>query len=101
MGVINQPNLKLETINLALLESSDYNERQRLVQACKDQGFLYLDLASDPHLVEDWETTLDFMAKYFAKDTEEKMKDSFQSDTYGYVDYRISNPLTSCLLPRL
>ncbi|KAH8653274.1 putative 2OG-Fe(II) oxygenase family oxidoreductase [Tricladium varicosporioides] len=74
----------LQTIDLALLEANDPNERQNLVNACKDQGFMYLNLASDPHLVDDWERVLEFMAQYFAKETEEKMKDSFKSDIYGY-----------------
>jgi len=82
----------LQTIDLALLEASDPNERQKLVYACKDQGFVYLNLSSDHHLVDDLERVLEFMAQYFAKETEEKMEDSFQSDTYGYVDYHISIP---------
>ena len=54
MGAIDKPTLTLETIDLELLEASNPAERQRLVQACKDQGFLYLNLASNPQLVEDW-----------------------------------------------
>jgi isopenicillin N synthase-like dioxygenase len=81
----------LQTINLSLLEAGDPNERQRLVHACRDQGFVYLNLARDPHLVDDWDRILEFMAQYFAKETEEKMKDSYQSDTYGYVG-QISAP---------
>ena len=89
MGSVSEPTFMLETIDLALLEASNPDERQRLIHACKDQGFLYLDLASDPQLVEDWGTVLDFMAQYFAKETEEKMRDNRQSDTYGYVDHHM------------
>jgi len=101
MGAIDKPTLTLETIDLELLEASNPAERQRLVQACKDQGFLYLNLASNPQLVEDWGRVLDFMVQYFAKGTEEKMQDSYQSDTYGYVDSQISKRRFSCSLSRL
>jgi isopenicillin N synthase-like dioxygenase len=101
MGAISEPTFTLETIDLALLEASDPSERQKLVQACKDQGFLYLNLVSNPELVEDWGRVLDFMVQYFAKGTEEKMQDNRQSDTYGYVDYHISNPRLFCSLSRL
>ena len=101
MVAISEPTFTLETIDLALLEASDPSERQKLVQACKDQGFLYLNLASNPQLVEDWARVLDFMMQYFAQGTVEKMQDNRGSDTYGYVDHSISNPRLICLLSRL
>lgn len=101
MDAISEPTFTLETIDLGLLEASDPTERQRLVHACKGQGFLYLNLASNPQLVEDWGRVLDFMVQYFAKGTEEKMQDSCQSDTYGYVDYHFSKGRFFCSLSRL
>jgi isopenicillin N synthase-like dioxygenase len=101
MGSISEPAFTLETIDLGLLEASEPGERQRLVEACKEQGFLYLNLASNPQLVEDWGRVLDFMVQYFAKETEAKMEDSRQSDNYGYVNHLVSNPRLFCSLPRL
>ncbi|KAK4502078.1 hypothetical protein PRZ48_007889 [Zasmidium cellare] len=84
MGVLGKATLNLQTIDLGRLESSDFDERQSLLQAFENQGFVYLDLSSNPQLVQDWENVLRFMADYFAKDMDEKMIDSRSSDNYGY-----------------
>ena len=86
MGVLSKPTLMLETIDLGRLESSDFDERQRLLRAFENQGFVYLDLSSNSQLVQDWENVLQFMADYFAKNMDEKMIDSRSSDNYGYVN---------------
>ncbi|KAK4504434.1 hypothetical protein PRZ48_005350 [Zasmidium cellare] len=83
MATVSKAALPLSLIDLDRLVAGNVDERKRLVAACRDQGFFYLSLTSDPQLLADWENVLDFMKTYFAKSQQEKMEDSFKSDTHG------------------
>ncbi|KAE8408447.1 hypothetical protein BDV37DRAFT_172421 [Aspergillus pseudonomiae] len=74
----------LPTIDHAHLEAKDSEEAQRLLDACKTHGFLYLDLRNVGTVLNDWQRVLRIMEKYFSQDLMTKMKDDRRSDTYGY-----------------
>ncbi|KHN97624.1 Oxoglutarate/iron-dependent oxygenase [Metarhizium album ARSEF 1941] len=75
---------RLSVIDWSRLQGNDAGERNKLVAACEDQGFFYLDLSCDEAFLKDWQGVLDFMAEYFHQDVGDKMKDDRKSDTHGY-----------------
>ncbi|CEJ93513.1 hypothetical protein VHEMI09095 [[Torrubiella] hemipterigena] len=75
----------LPTIHLDLLRSGDASESQKLLGACQNQGFFYLDLSSDPELCDLWKGMLARMKDYFDQPLDVKMQDDRSSDNYGYI----------------
>jgi hypothetical protein len=73
----------LPTINLDLLQAGNETESKKLLSACRNQGFFYLDLNSDPELCKLWEGMLERMKDYFEQPLEVKMQDHRSSDNYG------------------
>ena len=75
----------LPTISFSSLTARDPNELDKLLQACQDVGFFYLDLrgAASKNILQDWRSVLDFMALYFDQDLSTKSLDDRRSDTYG------------------
>ncbi|KAL4790187.1 putative 2OG-Fe(II) oxygenase family oxidoreductase [Aspergillus venezuelensis] len=71
-------------IDWARLKADDAAESDRLLAACENQGFFYLDITSDASFLQDHQSVLRFADKYFHQDIEQKMKDDRQSDTHGY-----------------
>ncbi|OQE35115.1 hypothetical protein PENCOP_c014G03203 [Penicillium coprophilum] len=74
----------LSVINWGRLKSGDADEGKRLLAACEEQGFFYLDLSGVPAFLQDYKSVLRFMEDYFHRDLAEKMKDDRRSDTHGY-----------------
>ena len=77
------PEAALSVIDWGRLKSGDVNEGARLLSACDDQGFFYLDLSSEPSFLHDHKSVLHFMDQYFHQGLADKMKDDRQSDTHG------------------
>jgi isopenicillin N synthase-like dioxygenase len=77
------PEAALSVINWGKLKSGDADEGARLLAACDDQGFFYLDLSREPAFLQDHKSVLRFMDEYFHQGLAEKMKDDRQSDTHG------------------
>lgn len=73
----------LSSIDLGRLQNGDADETQRLLKACRQHGFFYLDLTCDETLIRDWRSLLDLMTKYFNLPLEDKMRHSRSSDTHG------------------
>lgn len=73
----------LTTISLDRLRAGDDAESHKLLGACQDQGFFYLDMNSDSELCALWEGMLARMKNYFDQPLDVKMQDSRNSDTYG------------------
>ena len=73
----------LPTIYLDLLRAGDDTESKKLLSACRNQGFFYLDLNSDLELCKLWEGMLVRMKHYFEQPLEVKMQDARGSDNYG------------------
>lgn len=73
----------LPTIHLDLLRADNETESEKLLGACRTQGFFYLDLTSDPELCKLWDGMLERMKIYFEQSLEVKMQDSRASDNYG------------------
>ncbi|KAF2241165.1 Clavaminate synthase-like protein [Trematosphaeria pertusa] len=78
------PLLTLPTIRLDHLRSGDTSESKKLIDACRNWGFFYLDLTSDDVLCRQWEEMLVAMKDYFEQPLDVKMQDARQSDNYGY-----------------
>ncbi|XPT00036.1 hypothetical protein M3J09_009198 [Ascochyta lentis] len=74
----------LPTIHLDLLRSGDDEESMKLLNACRTQGFFYLDLSSDSELCKQWKDMLSVMKDYFEQPLEIKMQDAQGSDNHGY-----------------
>jgi isopenicillin N synthase-like dioxygenase len=77
------PEAALSVIDWGRLKSGDADEGARLVAACDDQGFFYLDLSSESAFLQDHKSVLRFMDNYFHQGLAEKLKDDRQSDTHG------------------
>jgi isopenicillin N synthase-like dioxygenase len=75
--------LSLPVLSLNLLEAGNKAESAKLLSACKEYGFFYLDLDGSAKLSEDLEALLSVMEQYFSQTLEEKMRDSFQSNVKG------------------
>ena len=75
----------LPTISFSSLTARDPNELDKLLQACQDVGFFYLDLrgAASKNILQHWRSVLDFMALYFDQDLSTKSLDDRRSDTSG------------------
>jgi isopenicillin N synthase-like dioxygenase len=73
----------LTTISLDGLRNRDDGESKKLLSACQEQGFFYLDLSSDPELCVLWEGMLARMKEYFDQPVDIKMQDARNSDNYG------------------
>jgi len=73
----------LPTIHLDLLRAENDTESKKLLNACRTQGFFYLDLTSDSELCKQWEDMLEVMKQYFEQSLEVKMQDARKSDNYG------------------
>lgn len=78
----------LTTIKLDHLRAGDDAESKKLLRACQDQGFFYLDLSSDPELCALWEGMVARMKHYFNQSLDVKMQDARNSDNYGQVYYQ-------------
>jgi isopenicillin N synthase-like dioxygenase len=74
----------LKSIDVDLLRAHDAGEYQRLLQACEEYGFFYLNLVNHRTMLQDWKTILGLMEEYFALPLEVKMKECRKSDTHGY-----------------
>ncbi|KAL4950751.1 putative 2OG-Fe(II) oxygenase family oxidoreductase [Aspergillus filifer] len=74
----------LSVIDWVRLKGDDAAECDRLLAACENQGFFYLDMTSDASFLQDHQSVLRFADQYFHQDIEQKMKDDRQSDTHGY-----------------
>jgi isopenicillin N synthase-like dioxygenase len=77
------PEAALSVIDWGRLKSGDADEGARLLAACDDQGFFYLNLSSEPAFLQDHKSVLHLMNEYFHQGLAEKMKDDRQSDTHG------------------
>lgn len=82
---LNMPEANLSVIDWAKLKSGDNEEGTRLIEACENRGFFYLNLLGDESFMEDHKAVLGFMDDYFHQDLATKMVDSRQSDTHGSV----------------
>jgi len=78
----------LETLSYAKLVGKDQTELTRLLTACQQQGFFYLDLAesSASQALEDRQKALTETKEWFDRPTEEKMKLYQDSVTKGYAN---------------
>ena len=75
--------LSLPVLSLSLLDAGNKAESAKLLSACKEYGFFYLDLDRSAELSEDWAALLSVIEDYFSQTTDEKMRDSFRSDVKG------------------
>jgi isopenicillin N synthase-like dioxygenase len=79
---------QLETLSFANLANRDQSELTKLLNACQNQGFFYLDVrgSSASNGLEDRLRALSSTKKWFDSPTEEKMKFHQDSVTKGYDD---------------
>ena len=75
----------LETLSFAKLASKEKTELKRLLDACQQQGFFYLDLADSTASqgLDDRRKGLSLTQAWFDRPTEEKMKLCQDSLTRG------------------
>lgn len=75
----------LETLDFAKLASKDPSELTKLLHACQQQGFFYLDLvgSSASQGLDDRLKALSLTKEWFDRPTEEKMKLRQDSVTKG------------------
>lgn len=75
----------LETLSFAKLASKDQTELTRLLNACQQQGFFYLDLAESnaSQRLDDRLKALSVTKEWFDRPIEEKMKLYQDSVTKG------------------
>jgi isopenicillin N synthase-like dioxygenase len=78
------PLLTLSTIRLDHLRCGSPSESEKLLEACRTQGFFYLDISSDDALCRQWDEMIAAMKDYFEQPLNIKMQDARQSDNYGY-----------------
>lgn len=83
------PTCSLFTISLSKLLARDETETQRLIQACQEIGFFYLDLqdvGSTSKILEDVERIFHTAVDLFDQPLEEKMKYDFsgRNSYFGY-----------------
>ncbi|THV46684.1 hypothetical protein BGAL_0368g00130 [Botrytis galanthina] len=74
----------LPTIYLDLLRAENEAESKKLLDACRNYGFFYLDLTSDPELCKLWDQMLLVMKYYFEQSLKVKMQDARGDDNFGY-----------------
>ncbi|KAB8217119.1 hypothetical protein BDV33DRAFT_232971 [Aspergillus novoparasiticus] len=76
----------LEVLSFAKLASKDQTELNKLLEACRKQGFFYLDLAGSnvSHGLHQRLKALSLMKEWFDRPSEEKMKLHKDSVTNGY-----------------
>lgn len=76
----------LPTLEAKKLIDGCHEERARLLDACVNHGFFYLDLSkgSTSYMIQAWEDVLTFMDRYFDQSIENKMSDAKKSDIIGY-----------------
>lgn len=75
--------MQLSSISLLRLQNDDATEKEKLFQACSNDGFFYLDLRDHERLLSDYESLMDIIKRYFDQTVGEKMKDDHKSDTTG------------------
>lgn len=77
----------LEVLSFAKLASKDQTELNKLLDACRKQGFFYLDLAGSnvSHGLHQRLKALSLMKDWFDRPNEEKMKLHKDSVTNGLV----------------
>lgn len=75
----------LETLSYTKLVDNNQSELTRLLKACQEQGFFYLDLAGSgaSQALEDRQKALAETQEWFDRPTEEKMKLFQDSVTKG------------------
>ncbi|KAF5879291.1 putative 2og-fe oxygenase family protein [Botrytis fragariae] len=66
----------LPTIYLDLLRASNEAQSKKLLDACRNYGFFYLDLTSDSELCKLWDEMLLVMKYYFEQPLKIKMQDA-------------------------
>ncbi|KAJ3008460.1 hypothetical protein HKX48_008515 [Thoreauomyces humboldtii] len=76
----------LQTIDFSALLSQDPFETLRLVNACKNQGFFYLNLnaPSTKSVLGNWDEVLKVMDRWFDQPLEAKMVYNKGTDLHGY-----------------
>ncbi|EPE34348.1 Clavaminate synthase-like protein [Glarea lozoyensis ATCC 20868] len=75
---------QLSSLSLSRLEGNNAEESKRLLEACAQDGFFYLDLRDHKQLLVDYEALLEIIKQYFNEPLDQKMKDDRKSDTIGY-----------------
>jgi isopenicillin N synthase-like dioxygenase len=77
---------ELRTIKLNYLLDYHEEEVMKLVLACQEVGFFYLDLTSSGSrkMLENLETSNAIMTDWFSQDLETKMKTETVSRSHGY-----------------
>ncbi|KAJ7627479.1 2OG-Fe-II oxygenase family oxidoreductase [Roridomyces roridus] len=81
----------LSTISWSKLEANDPAETQRLLDACMQEGFFYLNLQGTQLVAKEY-TLLDMMKNYFHQPHEVKMEDHSESVTDGCAFYLFCLP---------
>lgn len=97
-SVTNKSNLaNLQTIKFAKLANKEPAELQRLLDACQQQGFFYLDLAESGSSegLETRQNALSVTKKWFESPMEEKMELFEDSGTRGCVFIPVNQNLNS------
>lgn len=86
------PDVPLKTANLAVLTFSkfianDHAKLSKLVSACENEGFFYLDLHDwqSGKVIADLEIANTIMRDWFNKPLDEKMKNESHDDNNGHV----------------
>jgi isopenicillin N synthase-like dioxygenase len=79
----------LQTLSFAKLAGKDVGELAKLLEACQQQGFFYLDLAGSDaaQALEDRLQALSLTKEWFDRPMEEKMKLRQDSVTKGFVTF--------------
>lgn len=77
----------IQTVAFDKLVRRDATELARLLAACEQEGFFYLDLTSpeSKSLYDDYKSVLSVMKEWFNESPEEKAKFAYGSDIHGYV----------------
>ena len=89
MGALGQPTeglpvAQLEVIDYSRLLANDTQEVQRLLSACTQEGFFYLDLSrGDSRVLPQVDRVYAFMEEWLGQSHEEKMKNYQTNYTDG------------------
>lgn len=84
------PVWSMQTINYGLLLSQDAGEVDRVVNACLEDGYFYLDLQGidGRRMLSDQQETLKLMKRFFDAPLEQKNEFGLISSHLGYIPPR-------------
>lgn len=89
----------MQTIDYGMLLDQDPGEIERVLNACLEEGYFYLDLSGieGRRMLADHQETLKMMKRFFDSPIEQKNEFGLISSHLGYVDLTVSSFCPSSL----